>query len=179
MTILGAAALLCACGGTQRPEGIVERWLASLDAGDAGRPDVYALPAVSDQLLPPPRDVGALDRAVVGQGARTGKVTRVPFEIEVDATGATIRRVALLRRTPDGWRIVGLGPADPSLPLPDEGGPRLGGLSPRAWALSGLAAIGFGLLAACALRLVGGTSGIRSSAMPGRPHPSAGSSREP
>ena len=47
-----AAVLLAACGGTDRPEGVVERWLDSLNQGKAGQPYKYAAPDVTQKVLP-------------------------------------------------------------------------------------------------------------------------------
>lgn len=43
---------LGACASADRPEGTVERWLTSLNQGEAGRPDRYADDAVTAQVAP-------------------------------------------------------------------------------------------------------------------------------
>jgi len=44
--------VLPACASTERPEGLVERWLVSLNQGAAGRPEEYAADDLSEQILP-------------------------------------------------------------------------------------------------------------------------------
>jgi hypothetical protein len=90
---LAAVALLVlvACGSTERPEGVAERWLLSLDQGAAGAPDRFGgEPAVeaATSVLPDwrTRDPGSLDRtevgtAVVGESAGTSTAS-IPFRIQ-------------------------------------------------------------------------------------------------
>jgi hypothetical protein len=50
--VLGAILAGSCAAQAQRPEGIVERWLVSLNQGAAGRPDLYAPDEVSELVLP-------------------------------------------------------------------------------------------------------------------------------
>ncbi|MGH2556909.1 MAG: hypothetical protein ACRDHO_14500, partial [Actinomycetota bacterium] len=65
-----AALFLSACGGTDRPEGVVERWLISLNQGRAGEPDKYAPNELSQRILSnwQERDPGDLQVIEVGKG---------------------------------------------------------------------------------------------------------------
>src|SRR5207247_1524816 len=66
-----ALMLLTACGGTDRPEGTVERWLVTLNQGKAGEPEKYAAGNVTNQVLPgwSNCDPGSLDVIEVGAHA--------------------------------------------------------------------------------------------------------------
>ncbi len=85
LLVLAGLLLLPGCAHVDRPEGIVERWLTSLNQGAAGRPEVYAPEAVSNRVLPGWRsfDPGELDRIEVGRGRPgEGELYQVPFRIE-------------------------------------------------------------------------------------------------
>jgi hypothetical protein len=140
-----AALVLPACGGTDRPEGVVERWLISLNQGKAGQPEKYAPDALSQQILPnwQKRDPGDLDVIEVGKGrasptSRAFQVPRspsflVPFRIK-RLDGPTDSGVAgLLQMAKGGWMVSDLFPPNPSLRVPSEGGDSLGGASPAVW----------------------------------------------
>jgi hypothetical protein len=150
---LGAAALiamalaLAACSSVERPEGIVERWLVSLNQGAAGRPDTYATPEVSEIVLPGWRDrePGAMDLIRVGRGVPgEGGSVQVPFRI-VREDGTSERFLASLV----GGRVVAL-PRTTVGPI----APSIGHAPLAAW----LAAIGIALvlalLTAALMRLV-------------------------
>jgi hypothetical protein len=97
-----ALALLPACSsGTDRPEGVVERWLISLNQGTAGEPQRFAPDRLSQGLLPGWQDCdpGALDVIEVGRAGlsaaqrhalahalatrlRTFDVSIVPYRVE-------------------------------------------------------------------------------------------------
>jgi hypothetical protein len=140
-----AALLLPACGGTDRPQGVVERWLISLNQGKAGQPEKYAPDALSQRILPNwrTRDPGDLDVIEVGKG-RTTPTSRafqvphspsflVPYRIK-RLDGPTDSGVAgLLRMAKGGWMVSALFPPSPSLRVPSEGGDSLGGASPVVW----------------------------------------------
>jgi len=125
--------MLAACATAQRPAGLVERWLLSLNQGSAGRPGVYAPAAVSDQvLLDRDRlDPGALDVIEVGRSSPgEGGIEQVPFRV-VTVDGDEIRAVADVR---DG-RIIGIISASPTSvgPLPSEGGPGIEPVPATDW----------------------------------------------
>jgi hypothetical protein len=135
LCVLGLAALafaLPACSSTNRPEGVVERWLLSLNQGKAGRPDQYAPRALSDRILPnyPEHDPGDLDVLEVGRGQEQGSTAHVPYKV-TRLNGPTLTGLADLELSEGSWRVVSLSPVDPSLEVPSEGGKRIG--SPSAW----------------------------------------------
>jgi hypothetical protein len=141
LTVL-AALLLPACGNTDRPEGVVERWLISLNQGRAGEPENYAPDALSQRILPnwQNRDPGDLDVIEVGKG-RVYADDRydVPFRVE-RLNGSTVNGIAKLSIL-ERWRVEELLPLDPTLPVPSMGGRRLGTASSSLW-LAGLVAAG-------------------------------------
>jgi len=155
-----ATLLLPACAGTDRPEGIVERWLTSLNQGAAGRPSRYAPDSVSQEILPNWRnlDPGELDVIEVGKGrtfiSKEGGA-RVPFRV-VDTSGREVRATALLERNPDGTggTIVRIEPATADLLLPSEGGPRIETATPAMWLAAASVALLFVLLSAALMSLV-------------------------
>jgi len=160
-------ALQPACGGTDRPEGVVERWLISLNQGAAGRPGRYAPAQVSDQILPgwSECDPGALDLTEVGRGApanprRSAFITRswterVPYRVvyasNIDSLcGHTVpsrgllRGIAYLNDTSGQWRVLVVGtqpPGNTGLRVPSQGGKRVGGATLGEW----LAGVGVGV----------------------------------
>jgi hypothetical protein len=137
-TTLLAAALLAGCGHTDRPEGVVERWLVSLNQGSAGRPDQYAARRVSERILPgwEECDPGALDVIEVGTGStiptsidvgiahvipgRPGHLALAPYRVRyasdaADLCGGPLRAAGptdgfaeLFRPTGGEWSVVGL-----------------------------------------------------------------------
>jgi len=168
--VAGAAllvALLPACGGTDRPEGVVGRWLISLNQGAAGRPGRYAPESISQQILPgwSECDPGALDLTEVGRGARASAaasehITRswtekVPYRVvyasNIDSLcghpvppRGVLRGIAYLNHTSGQWRVLVVGPQPPGntgLRVPSQGGQRVGGATLGQW----LAGIGVGV----------------------------------
>lgn len=141
-----SAALLSACGGTDRPEGVVERWLISLNQGRAGQPETYAPDALSERVLPhwSTLDPGDLDVTEVGEGERINyayglpdgwEAYAVPFRVE-RLDGTRLRAIALLNKSPrHDWRIGALRRWSdfPDLRVPSEGGRRIGEASPVLW----------------------------------------------
>jgi len=114
-----ALVLLFACGGTQRPEGVAERWLSSLDQGAAGTPDRFGGdPAVqaANAVLPDwrTRDPGSLDRievggAVVG-GTAAAATADVPFRIEStdgEVVTGTVQEAPCDDGPDGGWCVHG------------------------------------------------------------------------
>jgi hypothetical protein len=102
-------ATLPACERTDRPEGVVERWLVSLNQGAAGRPDRYAPDAVSEQVVPGWRelDPGQLDKIEVGAHTLdpSSQLPAVPFRVATIDDVQTVG-TANLEEGPDGWQIV-------------------------------------------------------------------------
>jgi hypothetical protein len=138
-----AAAVMSGCAHTDRPEGVVERWLISLNQGSAGRPDQYAPARVSDRILPDRErcDPGALDVVEVGIGGvfprGGGEGALAPYRVvyasdiadlcgsAVHAAGPTYGFGQLFRPPGGDWSVVRLlerRRGDESLPLPSEGG---------------------------------------------------------
>ena len=142
-----------ACGSTDRPEGIVERWLVALDQGAAGRPDAYAEPSVSDRLLPGWRDhdPGAFDVIEVGRGGPNGATYRVPFRI-VAVDGGAFRGTA----TVAGGRVVDVARRPAGEPFPSEGGRPIADADAWAWLAAGAAALGLTAVSTALMRLMPG-----------------------
>jgi hypothetical protein len=132
---------LSSCATSERPEGIVERWLISLNQGAAGDPDAYAPRGVSDRVVQrwDELEPGELDEIEVGRATSgEGGTVIVPFRI-VSVDGAVLVGTATVRgdRVLDARRTAEI-PA-----LPSEGGPALDRGTGPAW----LAALGLaGLL---------------------------------
>ena len=100
--------VLPACANTERPEGIVERWLLSLNQGAAGRPERYAPDELSDAVLHDwaGQEPGQLDEIEVGDADGLGDGTfSVPFRV-VNIDGAVATAFAILEPTAEGLRIV-------------------------------------------------------------------------
>jgi len=155
---------LAACATAERPEGIVERWLISLNQGAAGEPDTYAADKVSRLLVPDwdLTDPGELDRIEVGRGRVEGPFLLgeegqyvVPFLIDHLHEGE-LRATAILRMRADGWRVEAISLGTFGLRLPSEGGRPLSGVGAIAWLVAiGSAALVI-LLTAGLMRLVPG-----------------------
>jgi hypothetical protein len=167
-----ALLLLPACGGTDRPEGVVERWLISLNQGKAGEPEKYAPDAISQRILPDwqQRDPGDLDVIEVGRGEIWAEdLYDVPFRVRL-VNGKEVFAIARLRggyafRAPDGSvhlvsrQVNELLPADAGrqarLPLPSQGGERIGSASARVWLAALGIAVAFVLLSVLLMSTVG------------------------
>jgi hypothetical protein len=141
LLLVAALLALVACAASERPEGIVERWLISLNQGVAGDPGAYAPDEVSDRIVPrwDDLDPGELDEIEVGRAVPDERGTSiVPFRI-VSLDGAVLVGTAIVR---DG-RVHDASRTEEIPPLPSEGGPGLDRGAGPAW----LAAIGLaGLL---------------------------------
>ncbi|HZD18444.1 MAG TPA: hypothetical protein VE669_09915 [Actinomycetota bacterium] len=100
------------CVRAERPEGIVERWLISLNQGAAGDPGRYADDELSETVLPgwAEREPGAFDVIEVGDAAeRPAGRSLVPFQLRY-ADGDTVavaRAFAVVERRNGPLRIVG------------------------------------------------------------------------
>ena len=85
-----------ACASADRPEGTVERWLSSLNQGSAGRPDRYAVDAVTATVAPSwdTEEPGWIETVSVGAATNGEAGDRlVTFEIvptEGDAVSGTV-----------------------------------------------------------------------------------------
>jgi hypothetical protein len=137
-----ALLMLSACGGTDRPEGVVERWLVTLNQGKAGEPEKYAPERLSQQILPhwESRDPGDLDVIEVGKGsvnATLGSQSTfyVPFRIE-RTSGAKLDGLAGVAKHDSDWRVTQLIRGDRSLLVPSEGGERIGSAGLGAWGVA-------------------------------------------
>jgi hypothetical protein len=138
---VAAALLLPACGGTNRPEGVVERWLVSLNQGKAGEPGNYAPEALSQQILPnwQSRDPGELDVIEVGRGETGGGPTYfVPFRVKRLDGHEMTGTAEVVTPLHGPWQVERLLPAVGTLPVPSRGGKRIGDASWAAW-LGGVA----------------------------------------
>jgi hypothetical protein len=167
--VLGFALLLAGCGHTDRPEGVVERWLIALNQGSAGRPGIYAPELLSQGVLPNwgECEPGAIEVIEVGRGIEATALPKlggtqylVPYGIEYtnqrEELCNTTRQpdvasrgvaVLVLQDYPDRARIrvVAALPesaVDRHLPLPSEGGRPVAKASAVPW----MAALALGLL---------------------------------
>ena len=162
-----AAILLVACGGTDRPEGAVERWLISLNQGKAGEPQKYAVSSATNAVFPNWRecDPGSLDVIEVGRhGTGTRGGTFVPYRIKYasDLTScdtsihpsAPLEGAARVVETADGWRVVDLQTRSPAGPLrvPSEGGAPIGNAPAGTWLLTIAASIALMSIIALVIR---------------------------
>lgn len=144
--LVALALLLPTCANTERPEGIVERWLTSLNQGKAGEPGRYAPDDISEQVLANWRtlDPGQLDLIEVGRGEQHDStlfdtpVVLVPFRV-VDVDDVTFAGTVLVS---PGGRIADLDASDPDIPLPSGGGPRIESATATLWVVAiGVAAL--------------------------------------
>ena len=80
VAVVALVALTSACSSEQRPEGITERWLLSLNQGAAGQPDRYAPDEVSEQVVPGWHDLdpGFLDVITVEPQVHSRSAGPVP-----------------------------------------------------------------------------------------------------
>jgi hypothetical protein len=114
VAVVVLAALTSACSSEQRPEGITERWLLSLNQGAAGRPDRYAPDEISEQVVPGwhELDPGFLDVITVEPQEFVRRAgfpgAFVPFHL-VTKDGDEIDATAHLLQTGDSWRITDVG----------------------------------------------------------------------
>jgi hypothetical protein len=159
-----ATVALAACSSSERPAGIVERWLLALNQGSAGQPERYARSAVSDQVLPgyAHADPGELDVIEVGgsSGARyalDGSVAahHVPFRV-VRVDGVTIEGRADVAPGVSGLRVVAFEVDMPLMDgsLPSTGGVALAQASAIAWLAAVAAGVGLALAGEGAMRQV-------------------------
>jgi hypothetical protein len=167
-----AMVLLAACGGTNRPEGVVENWLNALNQGKAGQPQKYALSAVSTHVLPNWQecDPGSLDVIEVGaraQGMEGGpNMAFVPYRIKYasdlsscdtsERPSAPVRGVAVAEKKGGTWQVrfvegVPRG-SESALRLPSEGGPRIGSASLSALLITLAVSVVLMLLVALLIR---------------------------
>ncbi|HTG48153.1 MAG TPA: hypothetical protein VK646_10905 [Actinomycetota bacterium] len=153
-------ALLPACARQDRPEGIVERWLLSLNQGAAGRPDRYAPDALSQEIVPgwATLDPGRLDTVEVGRAAadpRTPGASLVPFRV-VDDDGTATTGIATVAAGGSGARVTAIevGGTRPGLRVPSEGGQTAERITPTAWLVALAAAGVLALLAVGVVTLV-------------------------
>ena len=166
LAALLAAAVLSGCSSTQRPEGIVDRWLLAVNEGAAGRPEQFAPDSLSERMLPGWRtkDPGQLDTIEVGRGAacvsfglaplRTA-CYRVPIRV-VDTDGTTRQQTATLISVAGGdWHVRGLQRGTSDLLLPSQGGPTVGSSSLGLWLISLGVAIALTLISMLLMHLVG------------------------
>jgi len=111
VAVVALVALASACSSEQRPEGITERWLLSLNQGAAGQPDRYAPDEVSEQVVPGwhELDPGFLDVITVEPQQFIRRAgfpgAFVPFHL-VTKDGDEIDGTAHLLPTGDSWRIA-------------------------------------------------------------------------
>ncbi|MGH2635676.1 MAG: hypothetical protein ACRDHU_05975 [Actinomycetota bacterium] len=168
-----AALTVPVCAAAERPEGIVERWLISLNQGAAGDPGSYAPARLSERVLPGWSNLepGELDVIEVGLGRATGRASvpwfaEVPFRV-VTIDGKETIGVAFVARPGARPAIKGIETGrNPGVPLPSDGGPPLDRGEGRAWvAAFGVAALLI-LLTIAVMRLAPDPSAPASRARP-------------
>jgi len=146
-----ALMVLPACGGTDRPEGVVERWLVSLNQGPAGQPQQYAPDRLTQRILPhwARRDPGDLDVIEVGKGGRitctcptlTGRAIAFPYTVPFRVkrvNGPTVQGSVGLSKASGDWRVVSIFPAGTTsiatvFRVPSRGGARIGNAAAVVW----------------------------------------------
>lgn len=157
--VLGAILAGSCATDKERPEGIVERWLVSLNQGAAGRPDLYAPDEVSELVLPGWRDLepGELDEIEIGadRGERMCEehCADVPFriiELDGDVTQG-IARIDSISGT--DWRVASVDLGDAGLAA-NDGAWSTAGASRTAWFFAIAAAPILVLLAVMGVRLI-------------------------
>jgi hypothetical protein len=158
-----ALALCAACtSSTQRPEGVVEEWLLSLNQGAAGDPGRYGGAAAEEAaaaVLPDWRtaDPGSIDRIQVGGDLVWGKfpvvANAVPFRIET-TDGQVIEGVVHVALCGDDPATVDAGRQDWCVRGAGLGGVEISpdwtwsvGAGSAAWIWAALAAVVFTLVA--------------------------------
>jgi len=118
------ALTLASCTHGARPEGMVENWLRSLNQRAAGRPDVYASDAASQQVVPgwQNQDPGRLDTIQVFDDSSASS-TDVLFRV-VDVDGRVTAGTAHLEAAGDTWRVssVDVVPGDISVAAKRDAG---------------------------------------------------------
>jgi len=168
-----AALLLAACGGTDRPEGVVERWLVSLNQGKAGEPEKYAPDELSQRILPTwkNREPGELDVIEVGKGRRFAPPGRmlppgerhiVPFRVVRTEGNEITGTVQLVRPHAGPWQVEDLLSTDRELRVPSEGGDRIGHASTGAWLAGAGIAVALILLSVLLMSTVGREARVSS-----------------
>lgn len=157
--VLGAILAGSCAAQTQRPEGIVERWLVSLNQGAAGRPDLYAPDELSEQVLPGWRDLepGQLDEIDIGadRGTRTCEehCADIPFRI-TDLDGEVTEGIAHVDSiSGTDWRVASVDIGGQGLAA-DDGAWGTTGASATAWLLAIAAAVILTLLAVTGVRSI-------------------------
>jgi hypothetical protein len=158
ISVLAVSMVCASCGHTDRPEGVVERWLISLNQGKAGQPETYAPDSLSQRIVPNWRteDPGQLDVIEVGKGrpvlhscnpnisqaaCRAIGDYEVPFRT-VRTDDRSRGGLAVLVDDATGWSISRLQLGDLSMRVPSQGGQRIGNAGVPVW----LAALGVAFL---------------------------------
>jgi hypothetical protein len=157
LVLVAVIAAAPACATAERPEGVVERWLISLNQGAAGHPDRYAPAWASETVVPAWRDLepGELDLIEVGAARRAPDgAALVPFQIE-DRNGTVTRAFAVVEERDATPRIVGFEPPPDSGPGLDPGFAlrSADGARPVAWLAAFAIAIGLIVLTVGLMRL--------------------------
>lgn len=148
VAVVALVALVSACTSEQRPEGVTERWLLSLDQGAAGRPDRFAPDEVSQAVVPGWHDLdpGAFDVIEVGPRLATGSgdaAASVPFRL-VSTDGIETHGVAALTLADGTWQVTRaeIGTMTPAASAPFGAGLPGWPIALAAGALFALAALG-------------------------------------
>jgi hypothetical protein len=111
LVVLLTLVALSSCATSERPEGIVERWLISLNQGAAGDPGAYAADELSQAVLPDWDELepGQLDVIEVGRAReRPDGTVLVPFQVRyLEENGEGVARaIAVVEQGAGSPRIV-------------------------------------------------------------------------
>lgn len=155
LLIAATLSLLLSGCGADRPEGIVERWLVSLNQGEIGEPERHAEPSVTLEIAPAERTEEIFDVIEVGNGVTEDGEATVPYRL-VTTQGEQMLGTAGLERVSGRWRVVEIGPPDPELLVPSQGGSPIGRASTTIWLGSLGLAVVLTILSAMAMELAGG-----------------------
>jgi hypothetical protein len=141
---------------THRAPGITERWLQAVsDQGREGLRDEateearkYGDPSLAQgKIIPdnPANDERHFSDLEVGKATEQGDTARVPFRVTARLPGdERVERsgTAVLSKTGDTWRVVGVQERRPDEKVPSEGGPLPARAKPGQW----LAALAVGVV---------------------------------
>ncbi len=151
IAVVALAVLSAGCSSEQRPEGVTERWLLSLNQGAAGRPDRYAPAEVSEQVVPGWQDLDPghfdlieVEHRIFPKGdVRADVEALVPFRL-VTTDGEQTDGVASLEMDGDTWKVTKAttGGAPAELTAPFGAGLRGWPIALAAGAILALAALG-------------------------------------
>jgi hypothetical protein len=156
LSIVLAVALLVACASSERPEGIVERWIVSMNQGIAGEPWRWAFDGATVATSPTwdTDEPGSIDSFSLGSARAEGDRFVVPFSIErLDGTVISGDAIMGNRSLADGTSRLGV--IEVHLGAPEgETGRWQEGAPGSAWPIAAGLGILVAVLSAAGVRLV-------------------------